>query len=258
MDCLCFLDESESDAGAQDRFFVFGAALIPIARVGALHDGMVTIRESIPLPPEVAFKWNMERIPGAAQQSIDSAKARVPALAAECGVELFASPVLRAIAVEKKRIGEAYTFGANTIFKAVGEALAERGERACFLVDRLPLASDKAYDFLGAKMANGVGKPNSNNPLHTSVGFGFVDAHSTRIASVLDICLGLFTKCLNDAGSAPWVASGRTVCGLLYHDRDGHVLERGLLARPTRTQGQYHAPYVRMWARLRALGLTVP
>jgi hypothetical protein len=258
MDYLCFLDESESDAGAQDRFFVFGAALIPIANVGPLHDGIVTIRDSIPPPPDVAFKWNMERIPGVSQQSIESAKAGVPTLAAACGVELFASPVLRAIAVEKKRIGEAYTFGANTIFKAVGEALAERGEKACFLLDRLPLASDKAYDFLGAKMANGVGKPNSSHPLHASVGFGFVDAHSTRIASVLDICLGPFTKCLNDVGSAPWVASGRRVCGLMSHDPSGRVLERGLLARPTKTRGQYHAPYQRMWGRLRALGLLVP
>jgi hypothetical protein len=258
MDYLCFLDESESDAGVQDRFFVFGGTLVPITKVGKLHDGIMRIRESAQFPPEVAFKWNMDRIPGVSQRTIDAAKSQVPPLAAECQVELFVSPVLRAIAVEKKRIGEAHKFGANTVLKAIGEALEERGERALFLADRLPLASDKAYEFLGTKMAKGIGKPNSATSLHRSVGFGFVDAHSTRIASVLDVSLGLFTKCLNDAGSAPWIDSARRVCALLSKDRTGQVMERGLLARPTRTFTQYQAPYTRMWARLKALGLSVP
>jgi hypothetical protein len=258
MNYLCFLDESESDAGVEDRFFVFGGVLIPVTKVGKLHDGVMSIRETAQLPPEVAFKWNMDRIPGVSQRAIDAAKSQVPSLAAECRIELFVSPVLRAIAVEKKRVGEAHKYGANTVFKAIGEALEERDERACFLLDRLPLASDRAYEFLGTKMAKGFGKPDSATSLHRSVGFGFVDADSTRLASVLDISLGLFTKCLNDAVSAPWIDSARKVCTLLSRDRAGRVMERGLLARPTRTLAQYNAPYMRMWARLKALGLSVP
>jgi len=55
-------------------------------------------------------------------------------------------------------------------------------------------------------MAKGLGKPGSASPVHASVGFGFIDADSTRIASTLDVCLGLFTKCLNPSGSATWTS----------------------------------------------------
>jgi|HubBroStandDraft_1064217.scaffolds.fasta_scaffold16353_3 hypothetical protein len=116
MDYLCLLDESESDAGAPDGFFVFGGALIPIARVKQLHDGIMRIRQSAQLPPDVALKWNMGRVPGVTKPTIDAAKALVPPLATKCNVELFVSPVLREICLEKKRVGDAYTYGANSIF----------------------------------------------------------------------------------------------------------------------------------------------
>jgi hypothetical protein len=257
MDYLCLLDESESDAAATDRFFVFGGMLVPSGKVNDLHDGIVEIREAAQLPPRIPLKWHMDKLTGVSQLAIDSAKSRVPALAAACEAELFASPVLRQIALEKKRRGEAYIFGANTILKAVGEVLSERRGRACFLVDRFPLGWDRAFKFLGDKMASGVGKSGAKPETHTSVGFGFIDATTTRVASVLDVCLGLFTKCLNEVGSAPWIESGRASCALLSKNRSGQVFERGLLPRPIYRLPEYHAPYARMWDRLRALGVKV-
>jgi hypothetical protein len=256
VDYVCLLDESESDAGAPDRFFVFGGALIPVAKINELHDGIVRIRTETGLPEDAPFKWHMVHVPGVTQKALDHAKSRIPALANACGIELFASPVLREIAVEKKRVGEAYVWGANTIFSAVGKILTEREKRAYFLLDRIPLATDVAFDFLGDTMAHGLGKPNSQFKVHRSVGFGFIDSDCTRIGSALDICLGLFTRCLNDTGNAPWVESGRAVCALLSKDGRGHVNERGVLARPTRILKQYHPAYTRMWERLRALGVS--
>jgi|SRR5580658_4823863 hypothetical protein len=107
-------------------------------------------------------------------------------------------------------------------------------------------------------MAKGLGKPGSASPVHASVGFGFIDADSTRIASTLDVCLGLFTKCLNPSGSATWTSSARSVCSLLARDHAGHVTERGLLVRPTATLPRYNAPYTRLSATSTALGVSIP
>jgi hypothetical protein len=255
MDYLCLLDESESDAGAPDRFFVFGAVLIPLAKVGTLHDGIVQIRTAAGIPDDAPFKWNMPRIPGVSQSDLDDAKRKVPALLTACDGELFVSPVLREIAVKKKRVGDAHLFGANTIFSSVGKTLEERDKRALFLLDRLPLHPDKAFDFLGEKMTLGLGKPSATPKLNRTVGFGFVGAGSTRLGSALDIPLALFTKCLNDPKGAPWLASGRAVCARLAKNSAGRVSERGIMVRPTKVLKQYLPAYQRMWVRLRALGV---
>ena len=258
MDYLLLLDESESEASAIDRFFVYGGLLVPTSQIQRLHEGLVRVRTTAGLPRATPLKWNMDRPVSVSKTALESAKAAVPPLVVYCQATLFASPVLREIADAKKRVGQAHVFGINTLLSAVADHLEERNAFASVLIDRLPsLKLEASFDLLGDHMSYGMGKRDADPKVERVLSYGYADAGCSRIASALDICLGLFTKAVGRPSAAPWDAGARSACSLLARRTDGGVLERGLAPRPVRMLSRHQPSYQRMYDRLRALGVAI-
>jgi hypothetical protein len=260
MDYLCLLDESESGSAVPDPFFVYGALLVPVAQVKSLHERVMTIRGAAGLPDDVALKWNMATPEGVSRNRLAAAKRDILAAAASARAELFVSIVHRDIAAGKRSGGDMHLYGANTVLPAVGATLSERDAMAFFLIDRLPVTPlNTAFGYLGKRMRHGLGRIDQAASLPHASGFGFIDCHSVRIASALDISLGAFTRCLNERGTDLVDTVASAVVPILAKDGNGRVWERGVRLRPIIVRIADYAPsYTRVRGRLTELGLGMP
>jgi hypothetical protein len=257
MDHLCLLDESESGRGVLDPFFVYGAILIPSSRVGRLHTRILAIREETGIPNDVALKWNMPAVDGVTADRLLEAKRSVLRATGDNHGELFVSIVRKEIAAGRRTGGDAHLYGANTVLPAIGEALAERSGMALFLFDRLPSTSlNDAFDYLGRRMSHGLGRLDKPPSLAHAIGFGFVDCNSIRLGSSLDLCLGAFTRCLNERGTELVDTVAAAVIPQIAKNSAGRVWERGVMMRPVIVKiAKYGPSYARVYARLGELGL---
>jgi hypothetical protein len=260
MEYVCLLDESETSDGARDAFFVYGAMLIPVGKLGTLHEKIEEIRSRAGLSSTRSLKWNMRPGHGLDRATLENAKQSVLQELGACDGRLFTSIVLRQIAVAKKLGGKAHLFGANTVLEAVGKYLKERDSRAIFLFDRFPMMkTDDAYQYLGLRMARGLGRLDQPPSLPHSIGFGFICDDSTRIGSAMDVSLGAFVRCVSDLDKAAPPALGTLLGPLMARNSIGQTYGWGVRIRPTEVATpEYREPYKRMSARLRGLGLLTP
>jgi len=252
---MMFGDEADSEQGRNQKFFVYGAIIVPTDRVADLHAAIEGVRRAADFAPTDSLKSASRSRPKSMTPATHrNAKKSVMAVARDVGRVRFCAYVILHELARKRSHDELVLWGANTILGKFNEFLGEQNSVGYATLDKIPVEHPERY--LREKFQVGLTFPGkSPRRLERVLGFSQAVDGTSHMASVADIMLGAFRYCVNqpenpEAGKAMFP----TLMSMMWkrqHRGKFYVGNCGLVLRPVKVDEPRHqAEYDRLIERL--------
>lgn len=254
---LMYADEADREQNRRQKFFVYGAIFVEVARAWALHRAVDQIRVANGFAPADCLKFATNSRPEqVTREGHTAAKNAILNAAFDHGV-VFCSYVMLHELARNQGHEELVQWGANTLLGKFNEYCATHpAGHGMVMFDRMPIAHEHRYFkekfTIGLTLQGG-----RTSRLDRVISYASTCDSASHLSSVTDIVLGSFRYCVNEPGRD---IAGRAmlplVARLMWHQlQNGRKMvgERGLVVRPRRITEQRHQDeYDALRARLNA------
>ncbi len=234
---LLLLDETNTNASNENKFFIYGGVVFSEVSLPLLHEGVGKIRQDFKYPTNSTFKFETWSKPKhLSKVEFAKAKMQVMQLAIENGVFFIAYLVKHAIAKNKLKLN--IQWASNEVISVFDSFLTQKKDKGICIFDRLPFKNN--YGYLEELFQNGITTASSNKiarvPKNIML-YGASAVNASHLNAIADIILGSFRYCVNTSkvDSDAFKVMMPRVRDLFYYyeyKNQKFVLEHGLLVRP--------------------------
>jgi hypothetical protein len=253
---LLLTDETNITASQAAKFFVYGGLIVPIVNLSALDDRIAQARAIAGYVPTDILKFDTNARPKYITQiAATTAKAAVIDACIELGCQFIVYVVLHAIAKNNQPIDN-IRWGADHVIGKFNYFLKCSDSFGIVAVDRLPQNTE--FSWLSDKFSSGLHLGGESVTLDRIKLFSSTCINASHVSSAMDIALGSFRYCINQAEPNE-VTRGMMLklSRLIWCTREGenlYAFEKGLIFRPKVVNHQpYKAEYDNLLARINAL-----
>lgn len=239
---LLLTDETNTAATEAAKFFVYGGLIIPIGNLSALDERIAKARANAGYTSADVLKFDTNSRPKhITQVAATLAKAAVIDACIDLDCQFIVYVVLHAIAKNNQPV-ENIRWGADHVIGKFNYFLKCSDSFGIVAVDRLPQNTE--FSWLSDKFCSGLKLGDESVTLDRIKLFSSTCINASHVSSAMDIALGSFRYCINQAEPNE-VTRGmmHKLSRLIWCTREGenlYAFEKGLIFRP---KGVKHPPY---------------
>ena len=245
---ILYTDETNIQPSGDIKFFIYGGLIVDVDRMGELQARIEEIRRLAGYGPEDLLKFDTNSRPDHVDhETATEAKRQVIQACLDCDCLFIAYAIHHAILINAD-LQQQVLWAADHVISRFNKFLGLRSGEGICVVDNLP-GSIGQREYLVTKFSVGLTlHTGSTMPLSNIRLFAASHIGASHLASAVDIVLGTFRFCVNNAPSPMSQEMMQSVALLMWHqiDDEGNpiLLENGLIFRPRTIRSiQYQRDY---------------